>query len=67
MKDPELNEDQDLQPYQGELFPKTKKVSFRGWWEDFISRGEARGNQKYTPKANYDGSNPASDIKIEYD
>ena len=69
MKDPELKEDQNLQPYQGELFPKQEKISNKKI-PDYKTRGDLRGRSN-TP---FDSitkphwmEEPSGEIRIEYD
>jgi hypothetical protein len=69
MKDPELREDQNLQPYQGELFPKKEKISNKKI-PDYKTRGDIRGRSSLPFNTiNKPGwlQQPSGEIEIDYD
>ena len=65
MKDPELNEDKGLEPYQGELFANPKSDTYM----KFIpvkTRGEAKKENNYTPTTKPEFLIPSEETKIEF-
>ena len=69
MKEPEIREDQNLQPYQGELFPKQEKANNKKI-PDYKTRGDIQGrsNTPFDAISKPDWmKEPTEEIRIIYE